>query len=47
MKLEKYLKGHDHFWLMHLTYIGGEGSRLWKYAKENGLTLTLKQELSE
>lgn len=37
MKLEEFLKGHDHFWLMHLTYNGDEGPRLWEYARVNGL----------
>ncbi len=35
MKLGDYLKNRAFFWVMHLTYDGEEGPKLWKFGKEN------------
>lgn len=36
MMLKDFLKGRDHFWVMHLTYDGDNGEVLWEYAKQRG-----------
>ena len=37
MKLNDYLLGRDHFWVMHLTYDGDKGEELWQYAQQFGM----------
>ena len=47
MKFWEYLKGADHFWIMHLTYYGEDGQRLWQYARNKGLVGTDRRDMNK